>query len=234
MPEKWKNDIVALVPAAGKGIRLDLGPKAFLQIEGRSLILRVVNVLTSCVDRILVGVPNGYLKRSRQDLSGIAEVYPGGKSRQETILFLFKRCTEQIILIHDVIRPFASRNLILKVIDTAIKFGAAVACIPSQIPVSWYNEGFITESIPRSQIRLTQSPQAFHRDILDKAYRNALETGIEDQTTWELVVRLGIPVKAVEGEEQNIKITTPFDWEIANKVIAPSIDLDEFDGRKKW
>ena len=71
---------------------------------------------------------------------------------------------------------------------------------------------------------LPQAPQAFYREILEQAYQKALKNGVEDQSTLELVLRLGIKVLLVPGEELNIKITTPLDWEMANKVIAPSID----------
>ena len=226
------RDSVGLVLAAGFGTRLGLGPKAFLKLGEGNLVHLVVNTLTSCVGRILVGVPHDYLDKARSELAGLAEVYPGGASRQATVFSLFQKCTEQIILIHDVSRPFASRDLVYKVIDGARRHGAAAPFIPTPIPVANYQDGFVTASIPISEVMLPQAPQAFHHEILERAYQNALKNGVEEQTTLELVLRLGIKVLAVPGEELNIKITTPLDWEIANKVIVPSIDVDELEGRK--
>jgi len=215
------NDIAGLVPAAGLGTRLGLGPKAFLSIGGTTLVNRVVNTLTACVGRVLVGVPHSYLDKAIFELGGVAEVYSGGASRQSTIYSLLQKCTERIILIHDVNRPFASSALVLKVIYRARRHGVAAAFTPASIPLARYKDGFVISSIPSHEAMVPQAPQAFHRDILERAYQNAFKNGIEDQTTLELVLRLGVKVFVVEGEETNIKITSPLDWEIANKVIAP-------------
>lgn len=187
------------------------------------MVYRVVTTLTSCVGRILVGVPSDYLDKSRSELAGLAEVYPGEMSRQATIFSLFQKCTEQTILIHDVTRPFASRELTSKVIEGARRHGAAAAFTSTSIPVALYHGGFVTAAIPVSEVMLPQVPQAFQSEILERAYQNAIKDGVEVQTTLELVLRLGVKVLVVPGEESNIKITTPLDWEIASKVIAPSI-----------
>ena len=218
---KSQSSIVALVPAAGMGTKLGLGPKAFLPIGGRNLLRKVVHILSHCVTRILVGVPYDYLEKARDELRGLAEIFPGGMSRQETVSILLNQCTEQIVLIHDVVRPFVSRSLLEKVIDAGRECGAAVPCIAIHVPVAVVEDGLITGSMARSRIRLTQSPQAYRRDILVQAYTRAREAGLETQTTWELVVHAGIPVRSVMGEERNIKVTTPFDWEIATKVLEP-------------
>lgn len=215
------NDVAGLVPAAGLGTRLGLGPKAFLSIGGTTLVNRVVNTLTACVGRVLVGVPHSYLDKAIFELGGVAEVYSGGASRQSTIYSLLQKCTERIILIHDVNRPFASSALVLKVIYGARRHGVVAAFMPASIPLARYKDGFVISSIPSHEAMVPQAPQAFHRDILERAYQNAFKNGIEDQTTLELVLRLGVKVFVVEGEETNIKITSPLDWEIANKVIAP-------------
>jgi 2-C-methyl-D-erythritol 4-phosphate cytidylyltransferase len=208
------------------GTRIGRGPKAFLQLGGQSIITKVVHTLSPCVNRILVGVPSDYCDRARDELKGLAEVFPGGATRQETVFILLNQCAEQIVVIYDVTRPFASQSLIEKVIDAGRQYGAAVSCIPSLTPVATCKDNFITESIPLPTIRLTQSPQAFHRDILEQAYQKALEKGLETQTTWELVLHMGVPVRAVMGEEGNIKITTPLDWEIANKVLAQKKSIE--------
>lgn len=220
-------DTVALVPAAGIGIRVGLGPKAFLQLGEESMLLRVVRTLSACVSRILVGVPSGYLDRARDELKGLAEVFPGGASRQETVFFLLNQCSEQIVLIHDVTRPFASPSLIEKVIDAGKQYGAAVSCIPLHTPVAACKNDFLSGYKSITDLRLTQSPQAYRREILVQAYARAMEAGLETQTTWQLVLQAGIPVRAIMGEERNIKITTPFDWEIATKVLERDTSIEE-------
>ena len=221
------RDVVGLVPAAGLGRRLGLGPKAFLKLGGDSLIGRIINILNGCVSRILVGVPTDYLDKARDELAGLAEIYPGGATRQATIFSLLQQCTEQIILIHDASCPFASGKLAARVIDIAKKDGAAVPFISTSSPVARYQAGVVNTSLPRAEIGLSQTPQAFHRELLERAYQNSFESKVETQSTWELVLRTGARITTVLGEPWNIKITTPLDWEIANKVIAPALDSNE-------
>lgn len=218
------GEVAGLILAGGSGTRLGLGPKGFLNLGGTSLIKRVINTLNTCVSKIRVGVPVKYLEQVRKECPSLVEVYPGGDSRQSTVYSLFQHCDEPLILIHDVSRPFASRRLVREVIEKARSCGAAAAFINTPIPIGYHQDGFITSAIPRTQVLLPQVPQAFHSDILKQAYDYAFKHNIVDQTTWQLVLRLGVKIKVVEGEERNIKITTPFDWEIARKVIAPEMN----------
>ena len=223
MMNTFNNDVAALVPAAGLGKRLGLGPKALLNIEGINLVNRVVSMLTTCVGRVLVGVPQNYLDEAIFEFGGVAEVYAGAESRQSTIYTLLQKCAEKMILIQDGNRPFASSALVMRVTDEARRHGAAITFTPALIPFARLKGGFVTSPVPSHKAMIPQSPQAFHRDILEQGYKNAFESGIEDQTTWELILRLGVRMLAVEGEETNIKITSPLDWEIARKVIAPLV-----------
>jgi 2-C-methyl-D-erythritol 4-phosphate cytidylyltransferase len=222
MTEKLPSDAVAVVPAAGKGERLGMGPKAFLRLGERTVLDRVVRIVRQCVPRVVVGVPRERLKETRSRLDGLADIYAGRSSRQQTILHLLKHTREPLVVIHDVTRPFASVALIRRVLNAAADYQAAATFVSSPIPAARHRADFVTEVIPRSQFVLPQSPMAFHRDVLEAAYRNAIEHGIEDQTTWELLLRINIPIRVVPGEERNIKITRPLDWEIAQKVIIPS------------
>ncbi len=217
------SSIAGLVVAGGMGTRLGLGPKAFLKLDKETLLKRVVSNLSGFVDRILVGVPSGYLKKAEKQLGVVAEVYPGGKSRQETIKLLFQRTKEEIIVIYDLTRPFASKELLRKVIETAHDFEACGAFINSSLPVFLSEKDFAISSIPKDKILIPQSPQAFRREILERAFEFADINNIEEQTLYELVLKIGVKVYAVMGEETNIKITTPLDWEIAKKVILPIV-----------
>ena len=149
------SDVAALVPAAGAGKRLGRGPKGFLRLGGVSLVRRVVNTLTGCTGRVLVGVPPDYLDRARAEL-GAAEVYPGGASRQETIYLLLKQCHEPMVLINDGNRPFASRGLVLKVIDEARKHGAAITFTPAVVPFAHQQEGWLTSAVPSGEAIVPQ------------------------------------------------------------------------------
>src|SRR4030095_13947612 len=211
-------DAVAIVPAAGYGERLGLGPQAFLRIHGQELITRVVLTLRQCVSRILVALPPSHLDLAPPFVTKNAELHPGEPTRHQTILSLLKQCDESFVLIQDVSRPFASASLVRRVLAGARMAGAAAAFGKTMTVASKCADGYLVEALPSREIVQPQPPLAFKREVLEKAYAVALEEGIETQATVELVLHSGIQVLAVEGEELNVKISTPLDWEIAKMV----------------
>jgi 2-C-methyl-D-erythritol 4-phosphate cytidylyltransferase len=213
------GNVVALVPAAGSGTRLGLGPKAFLKLNGESLVQRSVRLLANAVGRILVAVPRPGIDRARRELGPAAEVHPGGATRAETVRLLFSRCTERLVVVHDPTHPFVTRDLLSRVIDSALRNGAAMAFTHLAKPCARWADGVATGSTPGRNTGCHQSPQAFHREILERALRAAGDSASEAQATWEVVARIGVPVHTVPGDESNIKITTRLDWEIARRVI---------------
>ena len=215
------RDTVALVLAAGNGTRLGMGPKAFLCLGERTLLARVVDVLSGCVGRILVGVPNTHMKKALAEVGNRAEVYPGGATRHATILTLFERTNEDTVLIHDVARPFISEGLVRRVLGAAENTGAAMAITNLNVPVVTTKNEIIQEALPRFTSGMGLTPNAFHRGILQKALRFARDNNIEGLVPFELLIAQGVPVQAVSDSEYNIKITSMLDWEIATRVIAP-------------
>lgn len=218
-----RTSSVAIVPAAGRGERLGLGPKAFLELDGRTLLARVVDTLLACVDRIIVAVPADQVADAHRQTGGRAEVIAGADTRQATVARLFHVTAEELVVIHDVTRPFASAGLIRRVIAAAGKHGAAAAMIHPPIPVGVVDDGRITAAHDRSAVMLPQSPQAFRRPVLAAALAHAAANNVERQTTWQLVAAFGNPIAAVPGEERNIKVTTALDWDIARRVIWPAL-----------
>lgn len=214
---------VALVPAAGEGERLGLGPKAFLVLDGRTLLQRVVDTLATCVDHVVVGVPERHIAEARDQVGGVAEVIAGAGTRQDTVAKLFAAGSAPLVIIHDVTRPFASAELLRRVLVAAQEHGAAAAMTHPPIPVGAVRHGFITESHDRHAVMLPQSPQAYRRPVLAAALAHAAATGMQKQTTWQLLAAMGTPVAVVPGEEHNIKITTTLDWDIARTVIWPAL-----------
>lgn len=217
------NDCVAIVPAGGIGERLGLGPKAFLQVNGRTLLQQVTGRLRLCVPRIVVGVPDTCMADARRLLADSVEIIRGGETRQSTVERLFRHTTESLVLIHDVTRPFASVNLMRRVLEAAAATGAAAAMTAPPIPVATVSGGIIRQSFDRTEVMLPQSPQAFRREVLQQALDHARAERMERQTTWQLVEAAGGRIMVVPGEESNIKITTVLDWEIAQRVIGPML-----------
>jgi len=217
------TDCVALVPAAGQGLRLGLGAKAFLELEGSTLLEIVTRALGAHVARIVVGVPADDVARARNLLPDTIEIIAGDSTRQSTVARLVQATTEFMVLIHDVTRPFASAALITRVLAAAQEHGAAASMVYPPIPVGRVNDGCVVQSLDRNEVMLPQSPQAFRREVLERAIRNAHRQGHQRQTTWQLVEMDGARIAVVEGEETNIKITTAVDWEIARQVVWPQV-----------
>lgn len=221
------DNTVALVPAAGQGLRLDLGPKASLKVGELTLIQHVVATLEMCIPRIIVGVPGDMVSTVQAQLDTRAQVIAGGDTRQATIQKLFEQTGESLVVVHDATRPFASNGLVEKVMIAGQGSGAASAFVHPYIPVGRVENGMIIQSFEKSQVMLPQSPQVYHREVLASAFRYATDHNIQMQTLWQIIVLMGHPVAVVEGEERNIKITTSYDWEVAQGVIWPDLCNDK-------
>lgn len=216
---------VALIPAGGQGERLGLGAKAFLELDGRTLLEIVTQKLQPHVSRIMVAVPVEDVDRARRLLPDAVQIISGGATRQATVETLVAATTEPLILIHDVTRPFASSALIRRVLEAAAEHGAAATMVHPPVPVGRVKHGCVLESLDRSDVMLPQGPQAFRRHVLEHAIQSGRRQGLERQTTWQLVEMVGTQIVVVEGEETNIKITTAMDWEVARLVLWPLLNL---------
>ena len=214
-----------LIPAAGMGERLGLGPKALLRLGEYTLIEILVNTLEQVTDSIAVSAPNGYEQLFRNLLGTRASVVPGGNSRQASIERLLENSSSEVVLIQDVARPFASARLIKQTIQSAEEHGAAGAFLDPTVPVGYSENGIVRHHWDRHHARIFQAPQAYKRDILNQARTISGEQ--EFQSTAQMVLSAGFSLIEIPGEVENIKITTPFDWMVAQRVIAPLLKLDK-------
>lgn len=223
MVELGLADTVALIPAAGGGVRLGQGPKAFLTICDKSLVRHVVELVSQRVRKILVAVPADHLEIARAQLADLAEVHVGGATRLDTISGLLAKTTESLVVIHDAARPFTSLDVLTQVIEAGRIHGAAVACRPIKVPVAYIENGFTAKSVAPSHGASFETPQAFQRAVLDRTFQYIREHAIQDEALSDLVVRAGTLFRVVGDTEWNFKITTPLDWEIATKVVGPML-----------
>lgn len=214
----------ALIPAAGLGTRLGLGPKCLLRLGDRTVLELIVDTLSPLVDEVLVAVPAGFEDALRAVLRDTATVITGGGSRQDSIDAMLQVCTGQLILIQDVARPFASRALHSAVLDAARQYGAAGAFLDPTVPVGHLVDGVVASYRTREEAGIFQAPQVYRRDVLLDARDKA--AGRQFQSTAQMVIDAGYALRAVPGEPENIKITTTLDWLIAQRVIAPSLGLE--------
>lgn len=216
-----RDDVEAIVLAAGRGERLGLGPKAFLSLAGRTLLDRAVALMSTVARRVIVGVPEDLLDRAMQLRGERVAVIAGGATRIETTLKLYAATTAAIVVQHDVVHPFASCALAQRVVRAARQTGAAMAAAPSGAHV--YRGGArLDERIAAGAgLWLAQKPLAYTRVALDRALARsgALSSG---SGTPDLLLAVGQPIEAVEGDPWNIKITTARDWRLASAIHALS------------
>ncbi len=222
------HDVVALVPAAGRSARFGSRSKPFLELGDQTLLRMTVEVVAGYAGRVLVGANADEMAKAHEEVGDLAEIHPGGALREDTIFGLFERTSEPIVLIHDPVHPFVRGALLERTINEARTTGAAVAVAPVQLPAARVCNGVIAGRLPRDQTYLPRSPQVYKREILSAARRYATQHHINDESPWELLLRMKTPVVAVPSEETNIKITTLFDWEMAKKLFAvPSLALGD-------
>jgi 2-C-methyl-D-erythritol 4-phosphate cytidylyltransferase len=151
---------------------------------------------------------------------------PGGKERSDSILNALEAIAglaPEIVVVHDAVRPFISTADITAVIQRAKEVGAAILAIPAVDTIKEVENGLITRTLDRRKIYRAQTPQAFRYDLLLQANQAARAANVPSELMTDdslLVERLGAPIAIVEGAPDNIKITTPEDFKLAEKMIS--------------
>jgi len=223
-------DVGVVIPAAGKGVRLGSRiPKQFLPLKGKTVLERTIALFESlpAVSEIVVVAPVGYVKKARSLVlrSGfrkVSGVVRGGKRRQDSVwngVHAF-RSVPDIVLVHDAVRPCVTKAVVNEVIRESIRHGAAVVGVRviDTIKVEG-KKGFYSATLDRSRLWAVQTPQGFSYSLLKKAHRMAQRTGFAGTDEASLVERLKVPVRIVEGDYRNIKITTKEDLLLAESFV---------------
>jgi len=211
-----------IVVAAGRGARVGAAvPKQLLPLGDQTILQRSVAAFDrhpAIADIVVVLPPE--LTGDGPVLSGVTarpcRYAAGGQRRQDSVAQGFAAIAPEtdVVLVHDAARPFVSEALITRVIDAASQHGAAVPAVVSRDTVKRMDRAtrVVRETIPRDEIWLAQTPQAFRRDVLAAA----IAAGAADATDEaSLVERSGHAVAVVMGSQRNIKITAPGDLELA-------------------
>lgn len=155
-------------------------------------------------------------------LQKVTQILPGGKERQDSIWEGIKRIPPdtEIVIVHDGARPLINRSLIETSIEAAQRYGAVVTALPLKETVKEVStEQEVIRTPLRHTLMVIQTPQAFHFDILRKAYEKAYNDCFYGTDDASLVERLGIKVKVIPGSYENIKITTPEDLILAEALL---------------
>ena len=160
-------------------------------------------------------------------MSKVNEILPGGKERQDSIYNAVKRLPKEIdlVLVHDGVRPFVTGDLILRTIEAAKTYGAAVAAVPVKDTIKEAKEDLLTNTLDRKHLYSIQTPQGFHRDILVRAYEEAYQKNIYGTDDAFLVEKTGQKVYVVKGNYFNIKITTLEDMVFGEAILGGHKDI---------
>jgi 2-C-methyl-D-erythritol 4-phosphate cytidylyltransferase / 2-C-methyl-D-erythritol 2,4-cyclodiphosphate synthase len=220
--------VAAVVPAAGRGERFGGdGPKALVPLRGRPLVEYALAALAAAsVETIVVAAPPDAIDpvaRVARRAAGakLAAVVPGGPDRQSSVAHGLAALPEgtEIVLVHDGARPLVPAALIDAVAAAAVTDGAATAAVPVDETVKRGEDGWVRTTIDRAGLFRVQTPQAFHRALLETAHREAERTGFRGTDDAALVERLGRPVRLVPGAPRNLKVTVPDDLMLAEALL---------------
>lgn len=222
---------VAIIPAGGAGKRLKAQvAKQYLLLDHVPVLIHTLKVFqkSKVIDNIVLALPPDNLVSVRQDLldkygfSKVTTIVAGGKERQDSVrnglATINGKC--DVVVIHDAVRPFVSEKMIRLVVAAAKTAGAASAGVKAKDTIKeTKKDNMVAATIPRQNVWLTQTPQAFKFELLKKAYKTAYDEkfyGTDDAT---LVERIGKKVKMINGSYENIKITTSEDLFIAQALM---------------
>ena len=220
--------VSAIIAAAGQGVRLGSDrPKQFLSLGGRPILQRSVDVfmLSDRITEVVVAVPPDAVENVPEYLRGRSkpmQIVEGGARRQDSVARAFALVSGRadVVVIHDAARPLVSADLIRSAVDAAVEFGAAIVALPASDTVKRGGaDRVIVETLPRGEMFLAQTPQAFRVGILRDALARA-NSSIEATDEAALAERAGHRVRLIDGDPRNIKITTLDDLAAAKRLIG--------------
>jgi len=220
----------AVVPAAGRGERVG-SPcnKLLLPLAGKPVLARTLAALDACPE--IAAIILAVREQEREAICALVrahgirkvrEVVAGGASRQESVYHGVQAVPDEIplVAVHDGARPLILPSQITACIEEAARVGAALLALPVTDTLKEVDpEGQVRRTLDRSCVWRAQTPQVFRRDWLLDAHRRAAAEGYQATDCCDLLERLGYPVKVVPGSPENIKITSPQDFAIAEGIL---------------
>lgn len=226
---------IALLIAGGSGNRMGQDiPKQFITVNERPVIVYTLEAFEKHpeIDAIAVVCIEGWAQvlwayAKQFNITKLKYVIPGGKNGQDSIrngVYELEKhfAPEDIVLIHDAIRPMVSSEIISDNIRVALEHGNAITVIPCAEAMLQTDDGVISSgSYPRDRLKRTQTPQAFHIGDICDLHRRALEAGITNSVaSCTLMIEMGEQVYFSAGSEKNIKLTTIEDIDIFKALLA--------------
>ena len=220
----------AVIVAAGSASRMGGIDKVMAQLQGEPMIARTVRTFQECdaISEIVIVTREDLIipiSNLCKDIPKVKTVVVGGKSRQESVHLGLNALSNKVKLaaVHDGARPLITWQVIDRTVRAANTYGAAAPAIPVKDTIKIV-EGRVVKNTPdRSTLFAVQTPQVFDFDLLRGALKKAQQDGSQVTDDCSAVELMGFKVKIVEGDERNIKVTTPMDLKIAEMLLEETV-----------
>lgn len=216
----------AVIVAAGTASRMGGIDKVMAELDGEPMIVRTVRAfqMSDAIKEIVVVTREDLILPIMRLCAGFDKVQAvicGGSSRQESVQLGLNAMSNKVklVAVQDGARPLITDAVIDRVVRAAHSYGAAAPAIPVKDTIKVVTGGVVKETPDRATLQAVQTPQVFDFDLLRGALKKAKEEGAAVTDDCSAVERLGMAIKIVEGDERNIKVTTPMDLKIAKLLL---------------
>ena len=221
--------IFAIIPSGGSGMRMNNPlPKQYLRINGKEIIAYTLEIFQKCdlIDEIIIAAQKNYFDllqtiKKNYSFSKISKIVEGGEERQHSVFNALKSINAKendLIVVHDAVRPLLPQDLLKNTIATANQFGCAVAALKAKDTLIKGNDSILSY-VDRNEYYYAQTPQIFRYKILFEAMKNAELNQFIGTDESMLVHRLGYEIKIVEGSSLNFKITSQDDIKLLQLIF---------------
>ena len=216
----------AVIVAAGTASRMGGLDKVMAELDGEPMILRTVRTFQNCdaIKEIVVVTREDLILPIMRLCAGFPKVQAvvcGGANRQESVQMGLNALSNKVklVAVQDGARPLITEAVIDRTVRAAHSYGAAAPAVPVKDTIKVVTGGVVKETPDRAALQAVQTPQVFDFDLLRGALKKANQDGAAVTDDCSAVERLGMSVKIVEGDERNIKVTTPMDLKIAKLLL---------------
>lgn len=224
-----KNCVIIVAAGSGKRMRSAIA-KQYIELKGRTILSYTIETFNNSenIDDIVLVTSSDAMDYVRREIiekygfDKVRTIVEGGAERQDSVYKGLKAVDSDtdVVLIHDGVRPFVADKYIAELESIAMEFGGCVLGAPVKDTIKVCDsEGYITDTPKRETLWLAQTPQCFKYDIIMKAYEKAEKEGYRGTDDSMLAERLGIRIKMVKGDYDNIKITTPEDLYMGEVIL---------------
>ena len=212
----------AVIVAAGTSSRMGGTNKILTVLENLPVICRTVDTFDRCdlIDEIIVVTQKDLLEKVSRYLKAYGKmrmVVAGGETRTDSVM-------AQLVAVHDGARPLVTDEVIRRTVVKAKKFSAAAPAVRVKDTIKVSTDGTVESTPDRRTLFAVQTPQVFDRDLLAAALQNAKAQNLAVTDDCSAVEALGMPVQLTDGDEENIKITTPLDLDLAALILRRRAD----------